>query len=165
MKIPGYSSYLHPYDENHIIGIGYNTKSNGHGGVTNANMKMSMFDVSDLENPKEMFNIDIGDNYSYSEITSNHKCLFYKKSDSLIGFPVTYRDNSRKNSTNAFPIFSIDLENGFKKYGEIAQKSDYASIMYRAIYINDVLYTLSDKNIVSYDLNTLEQINELILDN
>ena len=48
LKIPGYSSYLHPYDENHIIGIGYNTKSNGHGGVTTDNMKMSMFDVSDV---------------------------------------------------------------------------------------------------------------------
>ena len=59
LKIPGYSSYLHPYDETHIIGIGYNTKSNGYGGVTNSTMKMSMFDVSDLENPKEIFNIDI----------------------------------------------------------------------------------------------------------
>ena len=68
LKIPGYSSYLHPYDENHIIGIGYNTKSNGYGGVTNSNMKMSMFDVSDLENPKELFHIDIGDDYAYSEI-------------------------------------------------------------------------------------------------
>ena len=73
MKIPGYSSYLHPYDETHIIGIGYNTKSNGYGGVVNANMKMSMFDVSDLENPKEMFNVDIGDDYVYSQIKSNQK--------------------------------------------------------------------------------------------
>ncbi|MCX4275311.1 MAG: beta-propeller domain-containing protein, partial [Candidatus Gastranaerophilales bacterium] len=69
LKIPGYSSYMHPYDETHIIGIGYNTKSNGYGGVTNANMKMSMFDVSDLENPKEMFNINIGEKYASSEIT------------------------------------------------------------------------------------------------
>ena len=43
LKIPGYSSYLHPDDENHIIGIGYNTKNNGWGGVTNDNMKMAMF--------------------------------------------------------------------------------------------------------------------------
>ena len=67
LKIPGYSSYLHPYDENHIIGIGYNTKTTLSGGVTNKNMKMSMFDVSDLENPKEMFGIDIGESYTYSE--------------------------------------------------------------------------------------------------
>jgi uncharacterized secreted protein with C-terminal beta-propeller domain len=28
LKIPGYSTYLHPYDENHIIGLGYNTTTN-----------------------------------------------------------------------------------------------------------------------------------------
>lgn len=90
LKIPGYSSYLHPYDETHIIGIGYNTKSNGYGGITTDNMKMSMFDVSDVENPKEMFSIDIGKSYTSSELLYNHKVLFYKKSDNLIGFPVNY---------------------------------------------------------------------------
>jgi uncharacterized secreted protein with C-terminal beta-propeller domain len=28
LKIPGYSTYLHPYDANHLIGIGYDTKTN-----------------------------------------------------------------------------------------------------------------------------------------
>lgn len=31
LKIPGYSTYLHPYDNKHIIGLGYNTSDNGHG--------------------------------------------------------------------------------------------------------------------------------------
>ena len=75
LKIPGYSSYLHPYDDNHIIGIGYNTKTNKYGNVTNTNMKMAMFDVSDLENPKEIFSVDIGDENGYvsSDINYNHK--------------------------------------------------------------------------------------------
>ena len=93
LKIPGYSSYLHPYDETHIIGIGYNTKSNGYGGVTNDNMKMSMFDVSNLENPKEMFSVNIGNSYTSSEITLNHKALFYNKEKQLIGFPDLLRRN------------------------------------------------------------------------
>ena len=49
-------------------------------------MKMSMFDVSDVENPKEMFSVDIGENYTSSEITYNHKALFYhknRKTDSI----------------------------------------------------------------------------------
>jgi inhibitor of cysteine peptidase len=28
LKIPGYSRYLHPYDENHLIGLGYDTYTN-----------------------------------------------------------------------------------------------------------------------------------------
>jgi hypothetical protein len=35
LKIPGYSTYLHPYDANHLIGIGYDTQDSGHGGVRN----------------------------------------------------------------------------------------------------------------------------------
>ena len=147
---------MHPYDENHIIGIGYNTKSNEHGGITNDNMKMSMFDVSDVENPKEMFSIDIGTKYVYSEILYNHKSLFYKKSENLIGFSVNY-DNK-----NRFEIFKIDLENGFEKYGEILNDKGFRGIE-SAIYIEDILYTLHYNRIISYNLNTFEKLNELEL--
>ncbi len=156
LKIPGYSSYLHPYDENHIIGIGYNTKSNRHGGITTDNMKMSMFDVSDVENPKEMFSIDIGESYTSSDILYNHKALFYKKSDNLIGFPVNY------NGKNEIIIYKIDLEEGFKEYFKITNERGYYG--QRMIYIEDILYILNDREIVSYDLNTFEKVKELKLD-
>jgi len=160
LKIPGYSSYLHPYDETHIIGIGYNTKSNGYGGIINSSMKMSMFDVSDLENPKELFHVNIGDDYTYSEITNNHKALFYHKDKNLIGFPVTYRENNASRDKNGFIIYKINLEKGFEKYGEILQNIDYRTNVDRVIYIGDVLYTLSNTKIVSYNLIDLKKLNE-----
>ena len=164
LKIPGYSSYLHPYDETHIIGIGYNTKSNGYGVVKNDSMKMSMFDVSDLENPKEMFNVSIGENYTYSQMANNHKALFYNKDKNLIGFPVTYRSKDSSTSTNELAIYKIDLEKGFEKYGDIEQDINYKTNIDRAIYIGDTLYTLSDTQIVSYDLNTMQKLEILELD-
>ena len=164
LKIPGYSSYLHPYDETHIIGIGHNTKSNGYGGVTNANMKMSMFDVSDLENPKEVFNIDIGGDYADSSISYNHKALFYNKDKNLVGFPITYREYNARDDKNGFVIFKIDLEKGFEIYGEILQKIDYRTNIDRAIYIGNTLYTLGRTQIVSYNLETLEKIKTLELE-
>ena len=123
-------------------------------------MKMSMFDVSDLENPKELFHVDIGDDYTYSEITSNHKALFYHKDKNLIGFPVTYRQQNAFKDKNGFIIFKINLEKGFEKYGEIIQNIDYRTNVDRVIYIGDVLYTLSDTKIVSYSLTDLKKLNE-----
>ena len=125
---------------------------------------MSMFDVSDLENPKEMFNVSIGDSYSYSNILYNHKQLFYNKQKNLIGFPITLRENDYRNDKDAFIVFEIDLENGFKKHGEILQKINYLTNIDRSIYIEDVLYTLSENQIIAYDLNTFEQLNKLELD-
>ena len=164
LKIPGYSAYLQPYDETHIIGIGYNTKSTGFDGVTRDKMKMSMFDVSDLENPKEMYNVNIGTSNTYSEIISNHKALFYNKDKNLIGFPIrTYGNYS--SGTSQFVVYEINLKEGFKEYGKIKEDGyDWERTIRRAIYIEDTLYTLAEDYIVSYDLESLEKKEEIELE-
>lgn len=161
LEIPGYSSYLHPYDETHIIGIGYNVKPNGYGGVTNANMKMAMFDVSDLENPREMFSVNIGEEHVYSELDNNHKALFYSQTKNLIGFPYTTWDSRYNSSKSEFALYDIDLEKGFIEHGIISIRDDYRSNIQRAIYIGDNLYTLANNAVTKYDLNTLEELEKL----
>ena len=70
LEIPGYSTYLHPYDENHIIGIGIQTEQriirDSQGNVLNTStyvtgMKMALFDVSDVNSPKQISEVTIGD--------------------------------------------------------------------------------------------------------
>ena len=158
LKIPGYSSYLHPYDETHVIGIGYNTKINQYGGTENTTIKMSMFDVSDLENPKEMFKISIGERKSSSEIISNHKALFYNKEKNLIGFPAI------NDSQEEFVLYNIDLEKGFTKYGKIEnEQEDWINSIKRGIYIGEKLYILTTEKITEYNISDLQKINEIEL--
>ena len=45
LKIPGYSTYLHPYDENHIIGLGYNTTTNKWWGTINDGLKIDLYEI------------------------------------------------------------------------------------------------------------------------
>ena len=163
LKIPGYSSYLHPYDETHVIGIGYNTKDNGYGGVTNANMKMSMFDISDLNNPKEMFSTSIGLEYAHSEVTYDQKGLFYKASDNLIGFGYSTYDRDYSQDYWSFDIFHIDLEKGFENFARFSQKHDYQTNIKRMIYIGNTVYGLAERKVTSYDLNTQVLLHELDL--
>lgn len=162
LKIPGYSSYLHPYDDTHIIGIGNNTKVNSTGGVQNTNMKMSMFDVSDLNNPKEIFNIDIGEGSTYSNLQYDHKTLFYNKTQSLIGFRI---NQSGKNYKNGYVIYKINLEeNKFEKYAEFLQDNlRYISDIQRVIYIENTLYLLGINEITVYDLQTVRKIQTIEL--
>ena len=150
LEIPGYSSYLHPYDETHIIGIGSNVEPNGYGGVHNTNMKMSMFDVSDLENPKEVFSIDIGEgDYVYSEIQYNHKALLYDEERELIGFPISDDDGS------GFVIYKIN-DDGFELLSSKHKDERYFDAIRRIIYIDDTVYALGYDEITSYDLYTME---------
>ena len=97
LKIPGYSTYLHPYDEDHIIGIGMETEEvvnkNSSGKVTSTTarivgMKMALFDVSDVKNPEQISQTIIGDRRTTSAILTNPKALLFSKEKQLIAIPV-----------------------------------------------------------------------------
>ena len=161
LKIPGYSSYLHPYDENHLIGFGYDTKENSMGdGVVKDSLKMSMFDISDLKNPKEMFTIKIGDNRTSSELISNHKALLFSKEKNFIAFPIKGYINGKYEAKAQ--VYNIDLEKGFSLRGEIEHKgTNYMNSIKRIIYNKDVFYTMSQKLIKATDMNTLKEITQM----
>ena len=161
LEIPGYSAYLHPYDATHIIGIGYDTKTNEWGGTVNSSLKMSMFDVSDLDNPKEIFNVKIGGQSTSSEITYNHKALFYYPEKNLIGFPMT---SYSYGATTGFVLYQVDLKNNeFKKFGELKNDSKYWNRVDRVIYIGEDIYSLTSEDITKYDLETAEQKGKVTL--
>lgn len=161
LKIPGYSTYLHPYDEKHLIGFGYDTKQDGTNIITNG-LKMAMFEISDLSNPKEIFKINIGDKYTSSNLTYDYKALLFLKEKNIIGFPVC-NYSSGKNSSTA-KIYEINLEKGFMLKGEVIHNnSDYQKTINRIIYIKNNYYTLSNKLIKATDMNTFNEIGRINL--
>jgi inhibitor of cysteine peptidase len=141
LKIPGYSDYLHPYDENHIIGFGKDTVevSNNNGGIAGVKsttalyqgMKIAMFDVTDVSHPIEMFKESIGDRGTDSEMLHNPKALLFDKEKGLMAFPVSLSKidpkNKEANSSFAYGqfvsqsayVYHVDLTNGFKLKGTI----------------------------------------------
>lgn len=95
LKIPGFSNYLHPYDEKTIIGIGKATQENSSGGVTTGGVKLSLFDVSDVSNPREIDNYVLGEQGSDSIALNDHKAFLFSKEKNLLVIPVTLTNNSR----------------------------------------------------------------------
>lgn len=162
LKIPGYSTYLHPYDETHLIGFGYDTKENGTRVITNG-LKMSMFDISDFNNPQELFKISIGDSkYTYSELLYNHKALLFSKEKNIIAFPL-YSSSGRKTNSRA-AIYNIDLEKGFSLKGEISNVTNkYEENVKRIVFANDTFYTFSDSLVKVANMDTLEVVKEFTI--
>ena len=163
LKIPGYSTYLHPYDDTHIIGFGYNTEQKETSVRTNG-LKMAMFDITDVSNPKELFKIDIGKNNTSSRLTYNHKALLYSKEKNIIGFPLTTYEYG--NTESKAVVYNIDLEKGFSIKGEIQTKNnsdDWEKSAERIIYVNNTYYVLSNKLIKSANMDTFEIIKEIKL--
>jgi len=187
LKITGYSDYLHPYDENHIIGIGKETEAADEGDFAwYQGVKISLFDVSDVENPKEIDKYEIGDRGSDSPILTDHKALLFDKSKNLLVIPVLVAEiDEEKYPTKVPPnlhgdfvwqgayVFNLSLDEGLVLKGRITHLEDdndlmksgyYFSSPYsvkRSLYIDNVLYTISDKKIKMNSLENLEEINEV----
>ena len=88
LKIPGYSDYLHPYDATHIIGIGKETTANEWGGVSVSGVKLALFDVSDVANPKQLDKVQIGDAGSDSAALTDHHAFLFDRTKNLLVIPV-----------------------------------------------------------------------------
>jgi inhibitor of cysteine peptidase len=188
LKIPGYSNYLHPYSENLLIGIGKETVEAEEGDFAwYQGVKISLFDVSDLANPTEAAKYEIGDRGTDSPILSDHKALLFDKELNLLAIPVLVAEIDETKYSGGVPdnaygdyvyqglyVFSV-TENSISLRGRITHidnkdeflKSGYyfnsEYDVFRALYIEDMLYTLSNKRIEINNLTTLEAIGQIEL--
>lgn len=186
LKIPGYSDYLHPIDETHLIGIGKDTIEAAKGDFAwYQGIKMAIFDVSDVENPVEMHKLIIGDRGTESYALHDHKAFLFDREKELMVLPITLAeisDESKQGGIDRWPsygentfqgafVFKVNLDEGFVERGRITHVTDedelkrgyYYGSEYsvkRALYIGDVLYTLSEGLLKANSLSTLAELKE-----
>ena len=185
LKIPGYSNYLHPYDENHVIGFGKDTVE-AWGTAFYMGMKMAIFDVSDVRRPVEMFNEKIGDRGTDSDLLRNPKALLFSREKNLLSFPVRIMEvdgNSHVPGANFLEygsfsfqgayVYNIDLVSGFALKGRITHFDKEDSVnasnywydgdknIDRILYIDDTLYTSSMGMIRANAISDLQETGSL----
>ncbi|MEK4384537.1 beta-propeller domain-containing protein [Solibacillus sp. FSL W7-1464] len=173
LKIPGFSNYLHPIGENHLLGIGYDTEVRMEEGskepvVYTKGMKLSLFDVTDFNNPKEQQAVIIGGRGTYSPVQYDHKALFSDSRQSYYGFPVTIysptdeEDQMKYEGTGAH-IYKVTPK-GIELAADMIEKArpgeqyeDWYNVVQRLLYINDELFTVSRSKVTSYNGKTFEK--------
>ena len=181
LKIPGFSNYLHPYDEEHIIGIGRDTKEMDNGRVQQLGIKIALFNVADVNNPKVADDIIVGDSSTYSEALNNHKAFFFDKTSEVLSIPISGDAENLKgissskmfapdyNRWSGFYVFDLDSVDGFNLKGTITHSAEdsryYGMNNARTFYIDDVLYTASEGYLKMNFSNNLEEINSIKLQN
>ncbi len=133
LKIPGYSSYLHPITKDKILGIG----------EENNQVKVSLFDVSAPQNPREIAKYNL--NEYYSEIAQTHHAFLLDEKHQIFFLP----------GSQGGYIFSYagDNLNLVKTVADLQAK--------RAVYINDYLYVIGENGLVVLDERNWEKVGEL----
>jgi inhibitor of cysteine peptidase len=182
LKIPGYSNYLHPYDENHVIGLGKEALDSESGNFAwYQGVKLSLFDVSDVANPREVAKLEIGNRGTDSPALSDHKAFLFSREKNLLVIPIIearidpsiYGGSVQANTYGDYVyqgayIFQISTE-GIKLRGRITHlqgdellksgywfSSEYS--VYRSLYIGENLYTISGGMV---KINSLSDLSEL----
>jgi inhibitor of cysteine peptidase len=176
LKIPGFSDYLHPYDATHIIGIGKETEGNDWGGVSVKGLKLALFDVTDVENPKLLDSYEIGDSGTDSEALHDHKAFLFDKEKNILVLPVREVKESRiydsrygyyrEKVWQGVYVFGLTPKDGFELKGKVSHQESYEQYGYwyysgnqvrRSLFMDDVLYTVSGKLVKMNDLNNIDK--------
>jgi inhibitor of cysteine peptidase len=166
LKIPGFSRYLHPYDENTIIGIGQDATETGR----IKGLKISLFDVSDVNNPIEKTTFVTEEKYAQSTALYEHKAFLFSKEKELLVIPAYSYDysDSSKGYNGAF-VFKI-TEDEITLRGLIDHSMTtkdrwyYGASVERSLYIEDMLYTKSNSLLRINDLETLKSVKNITLE-
>lgn len=148
VKLPGFSSYLHPVGDGLVVGLGYD------GDEENADfssLKVSLFDVSDMKNPEEVDTFVLKD--VSSEALYNPKSFIYYPEENLIGFPVQHYD-----SRTVLSYKLLKIENGkiSNHLGYVHETERMTGDVFRGTYIGQLLYTIDNYNVCEFDIATAE---------
>ncbi|MGQ9640967.1 MAG: beta-propeller domain-containing protein [Candidatus Bathycorpusculaceae bacterium] len=159
LKIPGFTRYLHPYDENHVIGVGRDE---------NNSVKISLFDVSNVSAPIEIDMYAVEGIWSDTPVLWDHKAFLFAKSKNLLAIPIVLYNYTMEKywQWQGIYVFNVTLS-GIGLRGNITHVLNtdiYYDSSYwaqRSFYIDDVLYTVSQRKVKMNDLADLSLINEV----
>lgn len=171
LEMPGFSSYLHPFDDTHLLGFGMNADADGRV----QGMKIALYDVADVKNPVQLHATNLGD-WSGSEVLHDHKALLFDREKGLLAFPVwvgTPKDATAPEIATAAwfegaYVYDCSLAGGFVLRKAITHYPDAQPSLYtfglairRLLYIAENLYTLSPCKVKVHGMSNYEEKKSL----
>jgi inhibitor of cysteine peptidase len=144
-------------------------------------VKISLFDVSDVANPRELAKIEIGDRGTDSPALYDHHAFLFSRERNLLVIPILEAQIDEGDFSDTVPanfygdyvyqgayVFHISPE-GIELQGTVTHISDDSLLksgfwfdseyeVERSLYIEDNLYTISRGMLKVNDLGTLKEI-------
>lgn len=177
LKMPGFSAYLHPMGDDHILAVGMAGLDTGE--LTG--LAINVFDISDMNNPTLVQQHEVGGNgWAWSEaMWDHHAFTFHRDVLTIPAFTESYDEETERWSGFSGTIsFSVTADSGIQEIGRVDHRdlvSDSACVydlwygwgeeacgwdygywyaqVRRSVYIEDNLFTISNYGVKVNDLN------------
>ncbi|WP_257451232.1 beta-propeller domain-containing protein [Archangium lipolyticum] len=163
LKVPGFSTYIHPLGTTHLLTVGMNVPENGD--WSTRAVKLSLFDVTDPAHPREAFTQLVGTASGWSESLYNHKAFNYFPAKGLLAIPFTdwvrpsYGGDYWGGFVSDLRVFRVNPSTGFTPVGAISMKDvyqtnsshlwswTYSPAVRRSVMADDYVYAISDAGV------------------
>ncbi|WNG51307.1 hypothetical protein F0U60_49640 [Archangium minus] len=173
LKVPGFSSYIHPLGDNHLLTVGVHMAENGD--WRSRAIKLSLFDVSDLANPREAFTQVVGTSSGFSESLYDHKAFNYFPAKGTLAIPFAdwtqqyYNGDYWNGFVSELRVFHVDPATGFTPVGAISMKDVFQTVNYnqwsysyvpyvrRSVMADDYVYAITDAGVRVSHVSNLSQ--------
>jgi len=174
LKIPGFSTYMHPLDDKHLLTIGYDTIDKGDFALFQGIM-LQIFDISNMNKPSLVHKEIIGSRGSSSEAATNHLAFNYFRSKKLLALPMNICEKAEQNDMMTFAgllVYKIDAETGFELVRTVPHvapesRNKYQGYCYnwwtqsntyvkRSIFMDDYVFSITEDTIKANKLDSLE---------
>jgi hypothetical protein len=155
LKIPGFSDYMHPLGDGHLLTIGKDADETT-GEIFG--LALQIFDVTDPTEPDLKHKHVFTDAWGHSEANWNHKAFTYFASRGLLAFPYVAWSQDWTTHRSSLEVFAVDAEDGFTEMGSVDHTdlvedlcdptvdfycSTHAFQVRRGIFIEDYVYSIS----------------------
>jgi uncharacterized secreted protein with C-terminal beta-propeller domain len=177
LHIPGYSDYLQPLDENHLLAVGRGADEQT--GLFEE-LQVSLFDVSDLTDPQLLHRYSFGGGRStatpvtgdrWTRGDGDHHALSLFAEQGIFAIPIFTADagwsrNGEENTTLFEPsdgglqVFRVDLDLGFTPMGLV----EHDALVERSLRIGEHLYAISAGQVTVHELDDPgTQLGEVVI--
>ena len=164
LKIPGFSTYIHRIDPDHLLSIGFDANDHGDFAYFDG-VILQLFDVKNPTDPRLVHKEKIGSRGSSSEAATDHLAFNYFASEGLLAIPMTICDgggdgrNGDHLSFSGLLVYDVDLDKGFTRLGGVdhgsAAKgadcntwwSNAQSTVKRSVFLDDLVYSIASDRV------------------
>ncbi|MDH3727150.1 MAG: beta-propeller domain-containing protein [Myxococcales bacterium] len=173
LKIPGFSDYMHPLGDDHLLTIGRDVNEQTQ--IDNGTA-LQIFDVSNPANPVQKFKALVGE--GFSEANHNHKAFNFYADRGLLAFPfVSYETGF----SSTLELWDVSADNGFSRRGSVDHSSlvlngcggweppigpfvgdafyencQYLPQVSRGVFIDEYIYSISHGGVLVHNVGDLE---------
>lgn len=168
LKIPGFSTYIHRLDPNHLLSIGFDANDHGDFAYFDG-VILQLFDVTNPTDPRLLHKEKLGTRGSSSAAATDHLAFNYFADKQLLAIPMTLCEgggdgkNGDRLSFSGLLVYRVSAETGFQKLGGVDHGthgancstwwSNARSAVVRSVFLDDLVYSMATDRIKVQRMN------------